>query len=97
MANAMNAMSAMRGNAAMAPPPAAASMMPPAGPGMRAPAGGTSSLSRVSPELLEGLPPEFIALLSEIGQLIDLDGDGTPDVAVVPLNAMAAGRTSPAF
>jgi len=49
------------------------------------------SFGRIPPGLLEGLPPEFLDVLAEIGQFVDLDGDGTPDVAVVPLqgNAMA--------
>lgn len=42
---------------------------------------------------MASLPPEFAALLGEYGQLMDIDGDGIPDVAAVPLpggNAMAA-------
>jgi hypothetical protein len=41
---------------------------------------------RLSGEMLEGLPPEFVQALMEIAQLVDIDGDGTPDVAMVPLN-----------
>ena len=45
---------------------------------------------QVDPVLMASLPPEFVALLGEYGQLMDIDGDGTPDVAIVPLgNAMA--------
>lgn len=52
-----------------------------------------SSRGRVDPALMASLPPEFVALLGEYGQLMDIDGDGTPDIAVVPLNAMAAGMS----
>jgi len=38
--------------------------------------------------MLDGLPPEFVQALFEIAELVDIDGDGTPDVAMVPLNAM---------
>jgi len=49
---------------------------------------------RVDPALLAGLPSDFVEMLMELGQLIDLDGDGTPDIAVVPLaqNAMQRAR-----
>jgi hypothetical protein len=46
-------------------------------------AGGTH---RLSGDMLEGLPPDFVQALMEIAQLVDIDGDGTPDVAMVPLN-----------
>ena len=52
-----------------------------------------SRAGRVDPALMASLPPEFVALLGEYGQLMDIDGDGTPDVAIVALpggNAMAA-------
>jgi hypothetical protein len=41
---------------------------------------------RIDPAALEGLPPEFVQALFEIAELVDIDGDGTPDVAMVPLN-----------
>jgi hypothetical protein len=68
--------------------PAASPAMGPLPVGMPQPRGG-----RVDPALMASLPPEFAAMLEEYGQLMDIDGDGTPDVAVVPLpggNAMAA-------
>lgn len=71
-----------------APPPAAYlgdSMLPPPSGG---PAAGPPSPlgGRVSPELLQGLPPEFVQLLEQHAQFVDIDGDGTPDIAVMPLN-----------
>lgn len=49
---------------------------------------------RIPGELLQGLPPEFVDALFEIAQLVDLDGDGTPDLAMVPLNQVGANAMS---
>lgn len=45
---------------------------------------------RIDPAALEGLPPAFVQALFEIAELVDIDGDGTPDVAMVPLNPTGA-------
>lgn len=94
--NALNALAAQQ-TPTNAPPPAAY-------PGddlgpMRSPQGGNAlmrppqqqapSRGRVDPSLLSDLPPEFVEALMELGQLIDLDQDGTPDIAVVPLHGNA--------
>ncbi len=102
--NAMNAMAAGYRTPTNAPPPAAhpgddfgptrwaqggsALMQPPQQP---------AASGRVDPTLLSDLPPEFVEALMELGQLIDLDQDGTPDIAVVPLhgNAMANAMMPP--
>lgn len=71
------------------PPPAYAgdSMLPSAA----GASGGTQrGAGRIPPAMLEGLPPEFVQALSEIAELVDIDGDGQPDMAMVPLNQVGA-------
>lgn len=63
------------------------STLTPDGAPSRSPIRGSQALAELGP----GLPPDFMALLTELAQFIDIDGDGTPDIAVLPLggNAMA--------
>ena len=37
-------------------------------------------------DLMAHLPAEFVGMLWRYGQLVDLDGDGRPDLAIVPLH-----------
>ncbi len=50
----------------------------------------TGGTHRIPGAMLEGLPPEFVQALFEIAELVDIDGDGQPDVAMVPLNQTGA-------
>lgn len=50
---------------------------------------------RIDGAMLEGLPPEFVQAIFEIAELVDIDGDGTPDVAMVPLNATGQAAIGP--
>ena len=76
------------------PPSSSPAPSPAAGPNamMGGPLPPQSRAGRVDPALMASLPPEYAAFLTQLGHFVDLDGDGTPDIAVVPLYAMAQMR-----
>ena len=77
----------------LVPAPQNALMMPPP----QLPTGGPSpGHPRLDPGMLAGLPPEFVEALQEIAQLVDIDVDGVPDAAVIPLNK-AGGQAANAL
>lgn len=83
----MNAMVAGQRSQSRPDVPDNGTMLPAGGGHSRGTVRGSQALAELGP----GLPPDFMAHLTELAQFIDLDGDGTPDIAVLPLggNAMA--------